>query len=118
MKSLLLDTVAWDLVLDAGGNIAVATAPYSRAQDVACAIRLFLAECWYDTTRGIPYFSEILGHAPPVPVFEAYMVRAALTVDGVASAQCSIESVDARKVTGSVTFISSDGTPGSVSIGP
>lgn len=118
MKSLLLDTVAWDLVLDAGGNIAAATAPYSRAQDVACAIRLFLGELWFDTSKGIPYFSEILGQAPPITIFEAYMVQAALTVPGVASARCTIESFENRLVTGAVTFTSDDGTTGTVSIQP
>lgn len=117
VKTLLLDTVAWDLVLDAGGNIAVAQVPYARAQDVASAIRLFIGECWYDVTRGIPYFEQILGHAPAITIFEEYMVRAALTVPGVVSAQCTIESVDNRTVTGSVTFRSDDGTTGTVGIG-
>jgi hypothetical protein len=117
MNTLLLDTDAWDLVLDAGGNIALAEPPYARAQDVASAIRLFLGECWFDTTRGIPYFSEILGHAPPVTIFEEYMVRAALTVPGVASAECTITSADNRTVVGSVTFTSDDGITSTVGIG-
>lgn len=117
MKTLLLDTSAWDLVLDAAGNIAVANDPYARAQDVASAIRLFFGECWFDTTRGVPYFSEILGHAPPVAIFEDYMVRAALTVPGVVSAECTIASADNRKITGVVTFTSDDGETGTVGIG-
>lgn len=32
-STLLLDTLAWDLAVDAAGNIAVATEPYSLAQD-------------------------------------------------------------------------------------
>ncbi len=118
MKSLLLDTVAWDLVLDAAGNIAAATAPYARAQDVANALRLFLGECWYDTTRGIPYFTEILGQSPPASVFEEYMVRAALTVPGVATAQCTISAINGRTLTGQVVFTSIDGSTDTVSIGP
>jgi len=117
MKTLLLDTVAWDLVLDSAGNIALADSPYARAQDVASAIRLFLGECWYDVTRGIPYFEQILGHAPPPAIFEEYMTRAALTVPGVVSAECIISSVDNRVVTGSVTFKSDDGATGTVGIG-
>lgn len=116
MKSLLLDTAQWDLVLDAGGNIAVAQAPYARAQDVACALRLFIGELWYDTTKGVPYFEEILGHSPPATVFEEYMVQAALTVPGVASARCTIEAVNDRTLTGAVTFTSDDGTADVVSL--
>ena len=60
MKSLLLDRGAWDLVLDAEGNIAVCEEPYSIAQDVACACRTFKGELIYDVNDGVPYFSEIL----------------------------------------------------------
>jgi hypothetical protein len=109
-NSLLLVTDFWDLCLDSGGNIAMATPPYSRAQSVANAIRLFRGEAWFDTRPGVPYFDEILGHAPPVSYFEAEMVRAALTVPGVVSATCIIENADGRKLTGQVTFTSVDGT--------
>lgn len=117
MNTLLLDTAAWDLVLDAGGNIALAQPPYARAQDVASALRLFLGECWYDVTRGIPYFAEILGHTPPATVFEEYMVRAALTVPGVKAATCTIDALQDRRLTGAVVFTSDDGTTGQVSLG-
>lgn len=116
MNTLLLDTVAWDLVLDAAGNIALARPPYATAQDVASALRLFLGECWYDDTRGIPYFEEILGHTPPLTVFQEYMVRAALTVPGVVAAQCEVTGVENRTISGQVTFTMSDGTSGSVAI--
>ena len=114
--SLLLVTDAWDLCLNAAGNIALATPPYATAQSVANAIRLFQGELWFDVRPGIPYFADILGHAPPVSFFEAEMVRAALTVPGVVSAQCIIESVDGRKVTGQVTFTTDDGQTASVSL--
>lgn len=115
-NTLLLDTRAWDLVLDAADNIAMARPPYAVAQDVASALRLFLAECWYNIDKGIPYFSEILGHAPPVVVFQEYMVRAALTVPGVISAECSISGIELRTVTGQVTFHTDDGQTGTVSL--
>ncbi len=50
-----LDTVAWDLTVDTTGNIAVASNPYSMAQDAASAIRTFQGEVYYDTTLGIPF---------------------------------------------------------------
>jgi hypothetical protein len=117
MNTLLLVNNAWDLCLNAAGNIAMATPPYARAQDVASALRLFAAECWYDTSKGIPYFEEILGQAPPASTFEQYMIRAALTVPGVVSAQCTIDSVEARKLVGQVTFTSVDGTTDIVQLG-
>jgi hypothetical protein len=114
--ALLLVTDAWDICLDAGGNIALATPPYATAQSVATAIRLFQGELWYDIRPGVPYFDNILGHAPPASFFEAAMVRAALTVPGVVSAQCIIEGVDGRTITGQVTFTTSDGTTQVVSL--
>jgi len=66
LNTLLLDQTAWDLVIDSNGNIAMASPPYSLAQDVASAIKLFQGELWYDTSKGIPYFNEILGHMPPL----------------------------------------------------
>lgn len=116
MKTLLLDNTLWDLCLDAAGNIAVAEAPYQRAQDVASAIKLFLAELWYNTGAGVPYFQQILGKAPPIQVFKTYMVQAALTVSGVVSAECVIESFQDRTVSGAVTFTDVDGITQTVAI--
>jgi|SRR5579859_2502469 len=118
MNTLLLAVDTWDFVLDANQNWAVAAAPYALAQDVASAIRTFLAEVWYDDTLGIDYLGEILGHTPPVTVFQARMVDAAKTVPGVVSAQCVIESFnrDTREVIGQVQFVDSNGNTGTVSL--
>lgn len=118
MKTLLLDTVAWDLVLDANGNIAVAQEPYQLEQDVASAVRLFAGELWYDVSKGVPYFANILGQAPPIQLFKEFMVKAALTVPGVVTADCVIESFEGRTVTGFVSFTDSTGKIRTVSIQP
>lgn len=114
MKTLLLDNTYWDLCKDAAGNIAVASEPYARAQDVASAIKTFLAECWYDTSQGVPYFQQILGKAPPIQYFKDQMVAAAMTVPGVVSATCVVESFQDRGVTGAVTFTDADGNTSTV----
>lgn len=118
MNTLLLDVGLWDLVLDASGNIAVAAAPYALAQDVASACRTVLAEVYYDTTLGVDYFGQIFGHTPPASVFQEMFVKAALTVPGVVSATCVIESysADTRAVTGQVQFTDSSGAAQTVSI--
>lgn len=109
-STLLLDTVAWDLVVDANANIAVATEPYSLAQDAASACRLFAGELWYDTTKGVPFWQQILGLAPPVQLIKAKMEGAALTVPGVVSAKCFLTSVSARGVSGQIQVTDSSGT--------
>jgi len=102
MKTLLLDVDTWDLVLDQAGNLALASDPYSQAQDAASAIRLFRGELQYDVNQGIPYWQEILGHLPPLALMKAKFEQAALTVPGVISALCVIDSVANREVTGQV----------------
>lgn len=116
MNTLLLDVSRWDLCLDAAGNIARASAPYALAQDVASAIRLFLGELWYDTTKGVPYFEAVLGHTPTLIEFQALMVRAALTVPGVVSAQCILSSFEARTVHGQVLFTDDGGVTQTVTV--
>ena len=108
-NTLLLDQSAWDLVIDSAGNIAMATPPYALAQDVASAVRLFLGELWYNTPKGIPYFEDVLGHLPPLPLLTGYMETAALTVPGVVSVQVIISAFNSREITGEVQFIDETG---------
>lgn len=109
LNTLLLDTDAWDLVLDASGNIAMASPPYALAQDVASAVRTFLAEVYYDTTQGIPYFGDVLGKLPPAALLTQLISNRALTVPGVVSAQTVIQSFNARKVSGQIQFTDESG---------
>lgn len=109
LNTLLLDTDAWDLVLDASGNIAMASPPYSLAQDVASAVRTFLSEVFYDTTQGIPYPTQVLGQIPPAALLTQLISNQALTVSGVVSAQTVITSFNARSVQGQIQFTDESG---------
>ncbi|HEY1441394.1 MAG TPA: hypothetical protein VGF65_11260 [Mycobacterium sp.] len=109
MKTLLLDPVTWDLCLDANGNLAVASDPYSVAQDVASACRLFIGELWFNTTKGIRYFEDILGKRPPLSLIKAALNNAALTVPTVATAQSFIQANNDREVTGQVQVTTTTG---------
>jgi hypothetical protein len=110
VQTLLLDTQTWDLVIDAHGNIAVASDPYSLAQDAASAIKLFQGELWYDTTQGVPYFAGILGTLPPAALIKNKFVAAALTVPGVVSAQCFLSALTPqRQLSGQVQIKTSSG---------
>lgn len=101
MKTLYLRPDSWDLTLDSTGNIALAAEPYALAQDAASAIRTFIGECIYDTSIGITYWDDILGHAPPIELMRAKFVEAALTVPAVVEAKVFITSVD-RTLSGQV----------------
>jgi hypothetical protein len=122
--TILLDTVTWDYVVDAAGNWAKASPPYSIAQDVSSACRLILGELWYDSTQGIPYIDlkgnegQVMGKVPPLSVIQEFLVNAALSVPGVVKAKAVIQSFSAatRQVTGQVQFVDVNGNPGSVSL--
>jgi hypothetical protein len=110
MRTLLLDRTLWDVVLDASGNIAVAAEPYAIAQDVASAARLFRGELWYDTTKGVPYFQQILGRAPPLGVLKAELTKAAKTVPLVDTVKVFISSGDSREIVGQIQITDTGGT--------
>lgn len=110
MKTLFLDPAGWDLALDASGNIAVAEAPWARAQDAASGIRTFAGECIYDTSIGVPYWPDILGHAPPIELLRARLTAAALAGSAdIGSAQVWFTQVD-REVRGQVQVTGVDGS--------
>ena len=108
-NTLYLDPQTWDLMIDGNGNIAMATEPYSLCQDAASACRVFQGECYYNTTKGIPYLSQILGKSTPIEYTKAQLVAAALTVDGVVSARAYLTSSSSRKLGGQIQITDSSG---------
>lgn len=109
MNTLLLNPKTWDLLIDSSRNITVAAEPYALAQDAASAIKLFRTEDYYDTTRGVPYWQQILGHWPTVSIMKSYFNSAAMTVPGVVASQCFIESIKDRRPKGQVQVTNKDG---------
>lgn len=117
MKTMLLDLATWDVITDAQGNIAIASDPYSVAQDVASAVRTFLGECYYNTTLGIPYLgtppgtsgNAILGQLPPLAVLKAKIAAAAATIPGCNNPVVFLSSLQNRVLSGQVQFTDSNG---------
>jgi hypothetical protein len=118
MNTLLLDRTTSDLVLDISGNIAVASDPYSVAQDAASQIKLISGELWYDQTQGVPYFSRIFGKTPNVPYIKSTLIAQALSVPNATAAQCFITSISNRNVSGQVQITDSAGQTSAVPIAP
>lgn len=110
MDTLYVDPAAWDFALDVNGNIAMATDQYALAQDAASACRTFLGEVYYDTTQGVPYWTEILGQFPSLALVKSQLVTAALTVPGVVSAQVFISGVVGRRLSGQIQVTDPSGT--------
>lgn len=101
MQTLLLDGVTWDLLVDAAGNIALASDPYSIAQDVASALKAWAGEVYYDTTLGVPY-QNILGQQPPASYVKTQMIAQAKTVPEVTGAVCFLQALEDRTLGGQV----------------
>ncbi|CAB5151723.1 hypothetical protein UFOVP148_59 [uncultured Caudovirales phage] len=116
-NTLLLDQVAWDLVLDVNGNIALAGTPYSIAQDVASAVRTFLGECWYNNDLGLPYWQQILGEYPPLQFVSQQIQEAAFTIPNVVSAEVSFTSFTNRVLEGQILITDTDGVTANVAFG-
>ena len=114
-QSLLLDLVNWDLCVDVNGNIAVCSEPYSDSQDSASSIRLFLGELYYDTTQGVDYWGQILGHFPSQALFNAKIQAAALSATNVVTATVSITAFKNRAISGNVFITNNQGQSSSAS---
>lgn len=107
----LLLTAAWDLTTDNSGNIALATAPDSVAQDMSSQCRQWLGEYIYNAGDGVP-LATILGESPSLALVKSDFATAAGLVPGTSNAVCFISAVKQRNVTGQVqaTVTLADGT--------
>ena len=110
MNSLNIDSVNNDLIVDANGNLGIATGAFALALNAACAIRTFAGEVFYDTTQGIPYFSTILGKSPPIEYMRSQLVAAAIASDpDITSAKVFFTSLTNRALSGQVQIKDSSG---------
>lgn len=107
MNTLFLNPNTWDIVLDSVANIAMATEPYSLAQDAASAIKTFLGEAYYDTTLGVPYSNQILGENPPLEFIRAQLIKVSLTVPDVIAARVFFTDFTNRVLSGQVQVTNS-----------
>lgn len=108
-STLLLDLDGWDLCLDASANWAMATDPYSQTQDAASAVRMFEGEAYYDTSLGVPYFTDVLGRNQPTQIMRARAQLAAMTVPGVIDATAILIAGPTREMTGQIQITTESG---------
>ena len=76
---------------------------------VASAVRTFIGECLYDTSQGIPYFSDVLGKLPSSGFVRQKIIDAALTVPEVTAATVVFVDFAGRGLTGQIQVTDSDG---------
>lgn len=102
MSTYQLDPNTWDLVIDQFGNFAQIDGPAAQAQDVASEVQTYLGECWYDITRGMPYFQSIWGQRPSGSFLRANIERCALRIDGITGCTVVSLKVEKRVLTGNI----------------
>lgn len=111
MNTLYLEPDSWDLTVDASRNIAMTSLPYAAAQTVANACRLWRGEAPYDSERGMPYETEILGKLPPARLLSGWFETEALTVPDVQSVVAVVQSQrESRTLNGQIQCTLTDGT--------
>lgn len=108
MDTLLLDRTTWDLVITSAGDIAVASNPYSLAQDAACACRTFNGELYYNTEAGVPKWI-IMNGSRNLSLISQHYKTAAESVPDVASAKVYLTSLTDRTLSGQIQITSDDG---------
>lgn len=117
MRTLFLMPDTWDLTIDANGNIAVAEDVYQQAQDIATAARVFIGDMYYNQNAGIPYRESILGQTGfPLSLYKMHLEDAAMSIQGVESANAILNLVGNRTVTGDILFTTESGESGAISL--
>lgn len=117
MRTLFLLPSTWDLTLDVQGNIATATSTYQRAQDIASACRVFIKDMYYQQNEGIPYLESIMGrNSYPIGLYQSELHRAAMSVDGVVSANIKLNQLSDRNLTGMIEFTDIENNTAMVSL--
>jgi hypothetical protein len=115
MSTLYLDPETWDLTLDASRNIALAFAPYERAQSVANACRLWRGEAPFNADRGIPYQDQVLGQLPPQRQLAGWYEGEALTIPGIQTATAVLQ-FNNRSLTGQIQCTLEDNTAVNINV--
>ena len=117
MKTLFLMPNNWDLVLDASGNIAVASSTYQQAQDIASECRVFTGDMYFSQAEGIPYIEDILGKGRyPLALYRKHLHDRAMLVPGVVSANAEFSLSDSRNLTGAIKFTNEQGQTGVINL--
>lgn len=103
LRDLTIDLDSGELQLD-GGDLKGAYGVASIQQHVCMRLRTLLGEWFLDTSRGVPYFEQVLTKNPSSSVLAQVFREAILSTVGVSSLLQLDLSVDTRERTLMVSF--------------
>ena len=90
-----LNPVAWDLTLDATGNLLFVTDELEELrQRLTHRLRFFRGEWFLDTRLGVPFFEDILVKNPRRELVTSILREVILKTDGVASIKTFTLDID------------------------
>ena len=72
-------------------------------------IKTFLRDVYYDQSRGIPYFQQVLGHNPSSQYLRGQLIAQALLVPDVLQARVFFTGLVGRALTGQVQVTDKSG---------
>jgi hypothetical protein len=109
MDTLALDS-NWDLQI-INGTLAIRTGAIAIAQDVACAVRTFQGEVWYNWAQGVPYYQQILGYRVSLQFMKSKFIANGMLTPGVGSIVAYLTGPDrvSRNVGGQLQIYSTTG---------
>lgn len=108
---------AWDLQLDAGGNISISTDLEAIAQNVANECRLFKNDAYFRFEDGTEWFSIQLGEKLNRSLVANQLRKSAESVDGVykvLGVTFTDFNTESRTFSGKIEFLTEGGESGSV----
>ncbi len=86
----------WDICLDDFGNLQTCHEDAAICQDVACALRLFTNDSYYEPSKGIPYRDIVLGVTPFESLVRSELTNTAKSVSGVLDASVENLTIENR----------------------
>lgn len=104
----------WEFQIDSAGQIVMCQGTAAICQAVANDCRCFTNDLYFESERGIDWFTDQLGKPIQRAVVASRLREAAEAVPGVESVE-SIEleiDQDTRRLTGSINIITTDGDYG------
>lgn len=106
-----LNPVAWDVTLDATGNLLFVEGIEELRQRLTHRLRFFRREWFLDTRLGVPYFEDILVKNPRRELVTSILREVILETDGVASIKSFSLDIDnaARTATVRTDVVGTDG---------
>lgn len=109
MGSLFIDETTWDICADENRNLAIVQGPKALIQRVACELKHFEGEGWYDSRQGLPYFISVLGVETTSPLVVSLIENHVTRINTIGSVIALLQITKDRRLTGDIRVTTQSG---------